>query len=182
GLSHRSGLSRETGQAEPQGCTALSSRTGPQAVDGLSGSAGPAAPTRPTGPSGPAGGLTGRREFRDSGTFTVPPGITRLSVELYGAGGGGGGMAMPCHSGAGGGSGAYSSTILEVTGGQALTVTVDLGGAPGSASLASPGGNGGDTQVLDASGSPLAVAHGGSGGPFTALGPLPTGVVGGAVD
>ncbi len=171
-----------TGPAGPQGLTGPAGPTGPQGVDGLAGSAGPAGPTGPTGPSGPAGGLTGRREFRDSGTFTVPPGITRLSVELYGAGGGGGGMAMPCHSGAGGGSGAYSSTILEVTGGQALTVTVDLGGAPGSASLASPGGNGGDTQVLDASGSPLAVAHGGSGGPFTPCGPLPTGGLGGAVD
>ena len=91
-------------------------------------------------------------------------------------------MAMPCHSGAGGGSGAYSSTILEVTGGQALTVTVDLGGAPGSASLASPGGNGGDTQVLDAGNNVLVTGHGGSGGLFTPCGPLPTGGSGGAVN
>src|SRR5207247_803491 len=63
---------------------------------------GPQGPSGPTGPTGP--GLTSRREFRDSGTFTVPPGITRLSVELYGAGGAGSGLASPCFSGAGGGS------------------------------------------------------------------------------
>src|SRR5437667_32798 len=140
---------------------------------------GPQGPSGPTGPTGP--GLTSRREFRDSGTFTVPPGITRLSVELYGAGGAGSGLASPCFSGAGGGSGAYSSTILPVHGGQLLTITVGLGGAPGSAG-ASPGVNGGDTQVLDASGTPLAVAHGGSGVLFTPCGPLPTGGLGGAVD
>ena len=140
---------------------------------------GPQGPSGPTGPTGP--GLTSRREFRDSGTFTVPPGITRLSVELYGAGGAGSGLASPCFSGAGGGSGAYSSTILPVQGSQLLTITVGLGGAPGSAG-ASPGVNGGDTQVLDASGTPLAVAHGGSGVLFTPCGPLPTGGLGGAVD
>src|SRR2546427_513664 len=140
---------------------------------------GPQGPSGPTGPTGP--GLTSRREFRDSGTFTVPPGITRLSVELYGAGGAGSGLASPCFSGAGGGSGAYSSTILPVQGSQLLTITVGLGGAPGSAG-ASPGVNGGDTQVLDASGTPLAVAHGGSGVLFTPGGPLPTRGLGGAVD
>ena len=140
---------------------------------------GPQGPSGPTGPTGP--GLTSRREFRDSGTFTVPPGITRLSVELYGAGGAASGLASPCFSGAGGGSGAYSSTILPVQGSQLLTITVGLGGAPGSAG-ASPGVNGGDTQVLDASGTPLAVAHGGSGVLFTPCGPLPTGGLGGAVD
>ena len=170
-----------TGPAGPQGLTGPAGPTGPQGVDGLAGSAGPAGPTGPTGPSGPAGGLTGRREFRDSGTFTVPPGITRLSVELYGAGGGGGGMAMPCHSGAGGGSGAYSSTILPVQGSQLLTITVGLGGAPGSAG-ASPGVNGGDTQVLDAGNNVLVTGHGGSGGLFTPCGPLPTGGSGGTVN
>src|SRR5437870_11434654 len=62
--------------------------------------------------------------------------------------------------------------------------TVGLGGAPGSASLAFPGGNGGDTlipEILDASGNVLALAHGGSGGLFTPCGPLPTGGSGGEI-
>src|SRR4029077_10194583 len=42
-----------------------------------------------TGATGPTGGLIGRQEFQSSGTFVVPVGVTRLSVELYGAGGGG---------------------------------------------------------------------------------------------
>jgi len=47
--------------------------------------------------------------------------------------------------------------------------------------LASPGGNGGDTQVLDAGNNVLVTGHGGSGGLFTPCGPLPTGGSGGTV-
>jgi hypothetical protein len=91
----------------------------------------------------------------------VPTGVSRLSVELYGAGGGG---AIPqCFGGGGGGGGAYTFAILTVQEGQTLTISVGTGGAAGTGIFA-PGSNGGDTQVLDANNTPLAVAHGGGGG------------------
>ena len=96
-----------------------------------------------------------------SGSFTVPAGITQLSVELYGAGGGG--SVVPCNGGGGGGGGAYTSTILTVQAGQVLTINVGTGGA-GAAVMKAPGSNGTDTQVLDSNGNALATAHGGTGG------------------
>jgi len=91
----------------------------------------------------------------------VPAGVTKFSVELYGAGGGG--TMVRCNGGGGGGGGAFTSTILPVQEGQTLTITVGAGGSPG-ASVISTGDSGGDTQVLDSNGMVLAVAHGGMGG------------------
>lgn len=68
-----------------------------------------------------------------------------------------------CNGGGGGGGGAYTSSILAVQEGQTLTVSVGAGGEAGTAAVPA-GGNGGDTQVLDATSSVLAVAHGGSAG------------------
>jgi len=146
----------------------------PQGPQGLKGD---------TGATGPTGGLNGRQEFQSSGTFAVPPGVTRLSVELYGAGGGG--AILQCNNGGGGGSGAYTSTIfiLPVQENQILTINVGIGGLAAASSGAS-GGNGGDTQVLDANGKELAVAHGGTGGQPDSLpcGAPAAGAVGGASD
>jgi len=124
---------------------------------------GPQGDTGPQGPAGTAGssgGLGGRQEFLSNGPFVVPAGVSRLSIELYGAGGGG--AVMHCNSGGGGGAGAYSNTILTVQEGQTLTINVGIGGVAGTLSTA--GGNGSDTQVLDANNTMLVVAHGGSGG------------------
>jgi len=120
----------------------------------------------------------------NSGNFTVPAGITQLSVELYGAGGGG--AVVPCNGGGGGGGGAYSSTILTVQSGQVLTINIGVGGA-GSTAMNTPGSGGGDTQVLDSNGTVLVVAHGGTGGlvypPKGVLcGNATTGATGGAPD
>jgi len=146
----------------------------PQGPQGLKGD---------TGATGASGGLNGRQEFQGSGTFLVPAGVSRLSVELYGAGGGG--TVLQCNNGGGGGGGAYTSTILTVQEGQTLTINVGSAGPAGA--LAMPGGNGGDTQVADANNT-LAVAHGGGGGQPDSLvgqlcGPPPTtGAAGGASD
>ena len=143
----------------------------PQGPQGLKGD---------TGATGPSGGLGGRQEFQSSGNFAVPPGVTRLSVELYGAGGGG--TFMVCNNGGGGGAGAYTSTILAVQEGQTLTINVGIGGSAGAAST--PGGNGGDTQVSDANNTTLAVAHGGGGGQPDSVRCVqpPSGAAGGASD
>jgi len=145
----------------------------PQGPQGLKGD---------TGATGPSGGLVGRLEFQSSGTFVVH-GVSRLSVELYGAGGGG--TVLQCNNGGGGGAGAYTSTIIPVQEGQTLTINVGSGGA--AAAVGAPGGNGGDTQVADANNT-LAVAHGGGGGqPDSLVGqlcgqPPTTGAAGGASD
>jgi len=70
--------------------------------------------------------------------------------------------------------------------GQVLTITVGARGRAGTTAVP-PGGNGGDTQVLDANSNMLAVAYGGSAGqPYPPSGitcgtPVP-GAAGGAID
>src|SRR6266850_2147115 len=71
--------------------------TGPQGTTGTQGPKGDTGPSGPQGPAGSSGGLSGRQEFQSNGTFVVPAGVSRLSVELYGAGGGG--AIMRCNSG-----------------------------------------------------------------------------------
>lgn len=144
------------------GQTGATGATGPAGPAGPSGPTGPTGPTGPQGPAGPPGpGLNGKQEFQASGAFTVPAGVNRLSVELYGAGGGG--AVISCNGGGGGGGGAYTSTILTVQEGQVLTITVGAQGRAGTTAVP-PGGTGGDTEVLDANNNVLAVAHGGNGG------------------
>jgi Collagen triple helix repeat (20 copies) len=152
------------------GQTGATGATGAAGPAGAVGSAGPTGPTGATGPQGPAGppgpGLNGRQEFQitngvNTFTFVVPAGVNKLSVELYGAGGGG--AKVTCTGEGGGGGGAYTSTILSVQEGQSLTILVGGSGSAGTAAVPA-GGNGGDTEVLDANNTVLAVAHGGNGG------------------
>jgi len=186
GLQGLQGDPGPTGPAGAQGPAGTTGAQGPAGPTGDTGPTGPQGPTGPTGPTGPAGGgLNGRQEFVTSGSFTVPTGITLLSVELYGAGGGG--TITHCLGGGGGGGGAYSSTILAVQTGQVLTITVGAGGTPGTF-LDATGNSGGDTQVIDAiTQNVLAVAHGGGGGmPYPpagiACGAAAPGAAGGATD
>ena len=102
-----------------------------------------------------ASGTTGTlrlQEFNESGTFTVPDGVTRLIVYLFGAGGGGGGGASAdqydftynSQGGGGGGSGEVKRVEIDVTPGQQIPVTIGaggLGGGPGR-----HGNNGGLTS------------------------------------
>lgn len=60
-------------------------------------------------------------------TFTVPTGITKIMVEVWG---GGGGAAIGQFGGGGGG---YSKGILTVTPGNTITATVGAGGTGGQA-------------------------------------------------
>lgn len=63
--------------------------------------------------------------FTTAGTrsFTVPPGVTQMVMEVWGAGGGGGTATV--NSGGGGKGGAYARRNSQgVTGGQALSVVV----------------------------------------------------------
>ncbi len=145
------------GPPGPKGDPGPTGPAGPQGLPGAAGLQGPSGPAGPAGPQGPPGasGLNGARDFALPGryAFTVPDGISRIAVELYGAGGG-------VLSGAGG-AGAYTFNILTVNPGDTLTIAV---GAGGIYSQDCATNNGGDTAVLDATGAVLSVAHGGIGG------------------
>jgi hypothetical protein len=66
--------------------------------------------------------------FNSNSTFTVPCGVTKAKVHVYGAGGGGGLV------GGGGAGGGYGSCVLTVTPGCVCNITVGTGGAPGTTS------------------------------------------------
>lgn len=102
--------------------------------------------------------------YSNSGTFTVPAGVTTIQVEAYGAGGGGGyGGTSNKDGGGGGGGGGYSKHIaVPVTAGATYTITIGSMGV-GATSSASPNGtNGGNTSAIF--GSTTVTAYGGVGG------------------
>ncbi|MGZ3864830.1 MAG: PKD domain-containing protein [Bacteroidia bacterium] len=74
--------------------------------------------------------------------YTIPPCVTTVTVEAWGAGGGGGGVDS--YTGSPGGGGAYAYATLAVAPGQVLTVYVGCGGLQGGACQGNgPGGAGG---------------------------------------
>lgn len=93
-------------------------------------------------------------------TFTVPPGVTRLFIRVWGGGGGGGGTNASGGVAAGGGAGGFSWGVFAVTPGQVLTIVV---GARGLAGPTTPG-NGGTGGTSSVSVSPPISATGGAGG------------------
>ncbi|MFC2068425.1 hypothetical protein ACFLTP_05410 [Chloroflexota bacterium] len=99
--------------------------------------------------------------FTSDGTFTVPEGINRILVEVWGAGGGGGypsqGQYLCPGGGGGGGSGGYSERLLDLADGQVFNIVTGVGGSPNQA--------GDSSSITDTSGSitPI-VAGGGEGG------------------
>ncbi|MGC4043256.1 MAG: glycine-rich protein [Armatimonas sp.] len=90
-------------------------------------------------------------------TFTVPAGITSLTVKLWGAGGGGGV----------GGGGAFVSGTLSVTPGTTLSLLVGRGGSSLTAGNGLGGFGGGGNGGIN--GSPNSGAGGGGGGGRTAI-------------
>lgn len=98
-------------------------------------------------------------------SFTVPDGVTSLSVKLWGGGGGGGGGGSNAAGGAGGGGGATTATF-SVTPGETLDVYVGGGGGAGTGSSSNSGygGGGGGYSSISRSGTNLAIAAGGGGG------------------
>lgn len=99
-----------------------------------------------------------------SGTFTVPAGIFKITIQACGGGGGGGsadaGSTYQGDGGGGGGSNVVSSTI-DVIPGQSFSYSVGAGGAPGPYSYTS-GSPGGDSTISGVAGS--VTSYGGGGG------------------
>jgi len=93
-----------------------------------------------------------------SQTWIVPPSVSRIKVELWGASGGGGGAGAYSYSynlnrGGDGGSGGYAQQLIEVTPEQQFSVVIGTAGYPGNNAYYTgsywygdtDGGNGGDS-------------------------------------
>jgi hypothetical protein len=104
--------------------------------------------------------------YTTSGSFTVPAGVTSLTVEAWGGGGGGGGATGNPSAGGGGAGGGYvKNTSLTVIPGTTYTVTVGTGGigSTGTGSAGNPswfgststlftvGGTGGNAATTNSS-------------------------------
>ena len=116
--------------------------------------------------------------FSATGTtnWTVPAGVTSITIECWGGGGAGGGVPSnsgTARTGRGGGGGAYAVKTLAVTPNQTVTVIVGTGGTGGTGN----GPAGGDSYAQYAS-STVVLAKGGTGG-NTATGNNNTGSVAG---
>ena len=100
----------------------------------------------------------GSKEFKASGTFTVPIGVSKLKVTVVGAGAGGGSGAVVktaanyayAQAGSGGGGGAVViAAIVPVSSNQIIPITIGAAGAGGAlvtSNRGKSGINGGDTS------------------------------------
>jgi uncharacterized repeat protein (TIGR01451 family) len=115
--------------------------------------------------------------FTSSGSWTVPAGVTTVTVEAWGGGGAGGGQNQNSDGGGGGGGGAYAkSTGVAVTPGSSIAITVGAGGVAASGGT---GGTGGDSSFINSS---TVMAKGGAGGAPSTGSPPAGGAGGSAVD
>ncbi len=96
-------------------------------------------------------------------TFTVPTGVTEVTVKAWGAGGGAGGGGTSDAGGAGGGGGFIQGTIPVIPA-ENLTVKVGDGGYGGALGLAPGAGGGGGLTAVSRTVTPLVVAGAGGGG------------------
>ena len=115
--------------------------------------------------TGGGGGASGSQEFKSSGTWTCPTGVTNVKVTAVGAGGGGGrsywtGGAV---SGGGGGSGGISTTFVTTVPGSVYTVALGAGGGISTGGPNTFGGGGGST-FFKLGTTYLAAVGGGAGG------------------
>jgi len=96
-------------------------------------------------------------------TWTVPGGVTEVTIECWGGGGGGGYIGTNNNAGAGGGGGAYSKKTLSVEPCKPITIQVGKGGAGRSSSNSEEDAIGGDSYAKY-DGSTVILAKGGKGG------------------
>jgi hypothetical protein len=112
-------------------------------------------------PTAGAAMMTNTQVFSSNGTFTVPSGVTKVRVRVWGGGGGGGGSAGG-GAGGGGGGGGYSEGLVTVTPGAGIPVTVGGGGAAGGTTA----GTGGTSSFSSVSATGGQGGSGGSGAGF----------------
>lgn len=101
--------------------------------------------------------------FTTSGTFTVPAGVTQVTVQSWGAGGGGSDRSGDKKDGGNGGAGGgFRGGTIAVTSGDNITITIGAGGNGATDGDGNDGFNGGNTIVSHTIGS--ITANGGAGG------------------
>ena len=138
-------------------------------VDGYHASQTPQANTIPVAGSNgkldadwlPSAGNLNKVEFLTSGSWVVPASVSKILVVACAGGGGGG--AGSTYGGEGGFPGNSTVSVLTVSPGETLSITVGAGGAGGSVYEAD-GGNGGDTIISGSVSGTILQATGGIGG------------------
>lgn len=95
-------------------------------------------------------------------TFTVPIGVTQITVKTWGGGGGGGSGSNSTGVGGTGGGGGYAKAVINVTPSEDLTILVGAGGAKAAAN--NRGGSGGEATKVSRSSTILLEAGAGGGG------------------
>ena len=109
--------------------------------------------------SGFDSGLASVQVFTSSGTWTRPTGITKVMVEVQGAGGGGCKGSSYHTAGAGGG---YARKFLNVSSISTSTITIGAGGAGSASGAVANGTAGGLSKWAD--GTNTITGNGGAGG------------------
>jgi hypothetical protein len=110
----------------------------------------------------PLAGFSRIARFTASGSWTVPSGITRARVRVWGGGGGGGGNGTAGAAGGGGGGGYAEDVVTGLAPGASIAITVGAAGTAG-ANTGSAGSNNGGTGGTSSFGASLS-ATGGTGG------------------
>jgi hypothetical protein len=104
--------------------------------------------------------------FTTSGTFTVPYGVTKIMVEMWGGGGGGGSGyndgTGTYGDGGGGGAGGYAMNVFNVTPGTSYSVNVGIGGAPDN--------NGSNSSLANSLGTLISAGGGNAGDDYPTSG------------
>lgn len=116
--------------------------------------------------------------FTSSGSYTVPPGVTSLNVDVYG-GDGGGGLSLGTLFGYQGGGGGSADGIISVQPGTNCSVTVGTGGGVAGGGgysevncggkIIGAGGGGGGSSYNSSGSDGGGGIYGGKGGIYTPL-------------
>jgi hypothetical protein len=130
-------------------------RTASGSVGGGGGSSGgnASAGSTPTG--------TGSTTLTSGTSYTVPTGVTQLTLQIWGGGGGAASGSNSANGGGGGGGGFFQVTV-PVTSGATYTMAIGAGGAGGGSAGGLPGSAGGTTSITI--GGTTYSAFGGAGG------------------
>ena len=112
-----------------------------------------------------AAGLNSVQVFTSSATWTKPSGITKVIMEVQGAGGSGSGSPNT-ENAQGGGGGGYAKKFLDVSSISTSTITVGAGGAGVSGTVTTAGNIGGASSWAD--GTNTITGNGGTAGVSTA--------------
>ncbi len=109
-----------------------------------------------------AAGLASVQTFTSSGTWTRPSGITKVIIEVQGAGGGGGNSLSSGDNNVHGAGGGYCKKLLDVSSISTSTITIGTGGTGTAYNVSAAGTDGGASSWAD--GTNTITGGGGDGG------------------